>query len=124
MVVGIDYPETLVDYNSNEEYKIMKNWNIKKYVKDIRKAVRFSQKKTAIDQYGITGHSFGGILSLAYASNFQHDINLQSIVVLENGQFDPETEPDKVERAINDSNALRQDIKNGYVNGIWDEYLS
>ncbi len=117
MVVGIDYRETLVDYNPNEEYKIMKNWDVKEYVKDIRKAVRFSQKKTAIDQYGITGHSLGGILTLAYASKYQHDNNLQSIAVLENGQFDPETEQDKVEKAINDSNALRQDIKNGsYVN--------
>jgi len=117
MVVGIDYRETLVDYNPNEEYKIMKNLDIKEYVKDIGKAVSFSQKKTEIDQYSITGHSLGGILTLAYASKYQNDKNLQSIVVFENGQFDPETEQDKVERAISDSNALLQDIKNGsYVN--------
>jgi pimeloyl-ACP methyl ester carboxylesterase len=99
MVAGIDYRETLIDYEPSETYNNMEKWGIDQHIKDMKKMIKFSQKTTDIDEYSLVGHSLGGILSLAYTSKYHGDEDIQSIVVLEAGQFNPETETDMVERA-------------------------
>lgn len=120
MVVGIDYRETLIDFEPGETYNNMKKWGIDKHIKDVNDVIEVSQEITDINEYSLVGHSLGGILSLAYASKYKCDEDIQSIVVLEAGQFNPETEPDMVVRAedsyysalqaINDSNYVELEM--------------
>lgn len=113
MVVGIDYPETLIDFEPGETYNNMKNWGIDKHIKDVNDVIEVSQEITDINEYSIVGHSLGGILSLAYASKYKCDEDIQSIVVLEAGQFNPETESDMVESAEDSYYSALQDIDDG-----------
>jgi len=66
-----------------------------------------------INEYSLVGHSLGGILSLAYASKYKNDEDIQSIVVLEAGQFNPETEPYMVESAKDSYYSALQAINDG-----------
>lgn len=113
MVVGIDYRETLIDFEPGEAYNNMKKWGIDKHIKDVNDVIEVSQEKTDINEYSLVGHSLGGILSLAYASKYKNDEDIQSIVVLEAGQFNPETEPNMVVRAEESYYSALQAIDDG-----------
>ena len=113
MVVGIDYRETLIDFEPGETYSNMKKWGIDEHIKDVDDVIEISQEITDIDEYSLVGHSLGGILSLAYASKYNNDEDIQSIVVLEAGQFNPETETNMVVRAEESYYSALQAIDDG-----------
>jgi pimeloyl-ACP methyl ester carboxylesterase len=91
----------------------MKKWGIEEHIKDVNDVIEISQEITDINEYILVGHSLGGILSLDYASKYKNDADIQSIVVLEAGQFNPETEPNMVVRAEESYYSALQAIEDG-----------
>ncbi|MDF1498322.1 MAG: hypothetical protein P1P85_03130 [Patescibacteria group bacterium] len=112
-VVGIDNAETLIDFDPATDYAFMDNWGIDSHVANTKTAVKFAQKQTGIKDYEITGHSLGSIVALLYSEKYNDDERLKAIYLLEIGQFNPETEAERIQMAIESSIAAENAIEAG-----------
>lgn len=83
LVVGVDYPETNIEFDPKADYNYMATMGLSQHTDDVEEIVNFIQKKTSISKYKLVGHSLGGLIGLDFASKHSSDRNLQGLYVID-----------------------------------------
>ena len=114
LVVGVDYPETNIEFDPNVDYNYMATMNLSQHTDILEKIVRLVQKKTDISRYRIVGQSLGGLIGLDFASKHSSDSNLLELYVIDTaGTLNASQEPQLVQSQRDNYNATAALISYG-----------
>lgn len=114
LVVGVDYPETNIEFDPTADYKYMATMGLSQHTDDLEKIVKLVQKETGISKYSVVGHSLGGLIGLDFASKHSSDRNLLGLYVIDTaGTLNSSQEPQLVQSQRDDYNATAALISDG-----------
>lgn len=98
LVVGVDYPETNIEFNPTADYSFMTTMDLSQHTDELEKIIKFVQEETGISKYSIVGHSLGGLIGLDFASKHSRDSNLLGLYVIDTaGTLNASQEPQLVQ---------------------------
>ncbi len=83
LVIGVDYPETNIEFNATSDYNYMETMDLSQHTHDVEKIIKIVQNETRISKYRIVGHSLGGLVGLDFASKHSSDSNLLGLYVID-----------------------------------------
>jgi len=114
LVVGVDYPETNIEFDPTADYNYMATMGLSQHTDDLEKIVKLVQKETGISKYSVVGHSLGGLIGLDFASKHSSDRNLLGLYVIDTaGTLNSSQEPQLVQSQRDDYNATAALISDG-----------
>ena len=98
LVVGLDYRETNIEFNSTADYNYMATMGLSQHTNDLEKIVKLVQNEKKISKYRVVGHSLGGLIGLDFASKHSTDGNLLGLYVIDiAGTLNVSKEPELVQ---------------------------
>lgn len=114
LVVGLDYPETNIEFDPAADYTYMATMGLSQHTDDLGDIVTLVQKKTRISKYRLVGHSLGGLIGLDFASKHSSDRNLLGLYVIDVvGTLNASQEPQLVQSQRDNYNAAAALISAG-----------
>lgn len=114
LVVGIDYRETNIIYDSIVDYSYVAALDLPQHTADVETAIKFAQEKTGIENYQLTGHSLGLYIAADHAAKHNSDKHLKHIYGIDMpGPLDPLIESELVQKEYDNYNASLQMLEIG-----------